>query len=519
MEKFAIYVALFFLSTTLNAQQLFHKTYFPDSVFSSVGISLLKCNNGDYLFLSDSYNGKYQMNLTRVDSSGNSKWCKSYYSSIDESPISLVKMNDTSFIIIKLNQVDSNLTNWFSFQSCLIKINENGDMIWNKKLLDPTFYYNIGIKKTIVKGSAIYCAGTCAVNDHYVPGTYPDTLQRGFIMKADTSGNLIWIKKYGDIKTIIEDFELTPDSGLILIGYTEALDTPNYKGNLIYFKTNLDGNVQWAKAWNQEGRLNTIVYDSSGFVVGGYLPSGISNGTSICFKIDGLGNVIWANYYSNVSGGDLTRIIKLNNGNLLFGKGFWSYWITDSVGLNPMVSFLMGSTVDDLKDFIAEPLGGVSAVGYMHPGISFYKTDSTYSACTVYHGPTIAYPLTLIIDSISMPVSTINAFLVDGNLNSQTVYLSDSVYCQTYAAINNVEEYPINIYPNPFTDFIIINLNNIESESVPIQLFDLTGRSIATTITKNQHKYILSTTRLVSGIYILKIAYKNLVLVKQIIKI
>ena len=114
-----------------------------------------------------------------------------------------------------------------------------------------------------------------------------------FLIKTDINGNELWNKTYGDSDTAYESgtcVEQTTDGGYVISG--EHSNSGFNRGFLI--KTKPNGDTLWVKMYeNSDSRFVTVRQTLDG----GY----IAGGNSKIFKVDSLGNVIWAKKYNGMS--------------------------------------------------------------------------------------------------------------------------------------------------------------------------------------------------------------------------
>ena len=95
------------------------------------------------------------------------------------------------------------------------------------------------------------------------------------------------------------------------------------------------------------------------------------------------------------------------------------------------------------------------------------------------------------------------------------IYESDP-FTFTPSDINNNEIQSIEVYPNPFTSNLRINLSNIESE-VNISLYDNKGALVRNYINVFQNEFTINRANLKNGIYSLKIQNQHINIRKKII--
>ncbi len=87
-------------------------------------------------------------------------------------------------------------------------------------------------------------------------------------------------------------------------------------------------------------------------------------------------------------------------------------------------------------------------------------------------------------------------------------------------SINNSNGNNLNVYPNPFTNNISIQMPSNTAKSVDVEIVDITGKIIYSenVLTNSLNEVIVNTNALTKGIYILKVLNDNQVFTKKIIK-
>jgi hypothetical protein len=95
----------------------------------------------------------------------------------------------------------------------------------------------------------------------------------------------------------------------------------------------------------------------------------------------------------------------------------------------------------------------------------------------------------------------------------------DTLYTgSTTAVANTAQAQPvINIFPNPTADMVAIQLMNMTTENIDIELYDMTGRMVQkTTIYQGSTIAYFDTKTLYNGEYIVRIPTKEGVIAKKV---
>lgn len=183
----------------------------------------------------------------------------------------------------------------------IIKINESGDLIWQKS------YFPDGEGKDI----------TNTPDGHYMitgrggwSGTNIDLL----VMKINTNGDTLWTNTF-DINEydIGNSIKRTRDNGFIIAGFTGKW-SPSSDRNIYLLKIDVNGNKIWDKIieWPYRTEANAVLQASDGgFIITGFYFAG--NRQFLILKTDSLGNEIDSDIIYNLDGEGFD-VIELSNG-------------------------------------------------------------------------------------------------------------------------------------------------------------------------------------------------------------
>lgn len=171
--------------------------------------------------------------------------------------------------------------------SYIIKFNSNGQRIWGTYLenyqLNSTGYQPASIS-TDIQGNICVCGLVTSCHDIFPTNTYmpvaSDTLERGFLLKFNPSGNLLWGTYYGVNKDRAEFVECATDGSIYMTGITNqpsgiatpGTSYPNHIGNTDFesyiVKFSADGQRIWGTYTNGLGRIGGIALTgNSGFYI------------------------------------------------------------------------------------------------------------------------------------------------------------------------------------------------------------------------------------------------------------
>ncbi|MBI5218771.1 MAG: T9SS type A sorting domain-containing protein [Bacteroidia bacterium] len=153
-------------------------------------------------------------------------------------------------------------------------------------------------------------------------GVFKDTMDI-FLMKTDIQGNIIWWKSFGGPKDdVCRDLKITNDNGFVILGYT--MNNTNGSDDVYFFKTDNSGNLLWEK------RYGTVRSDLGHSILplsdGGYILNAMSQGLVsdnydiYLIKTDNAGVMQWQRIYDTPDFEEMHDLKKTkDNGYILVG--------------------------------------------------------------------------------------------------------------------------------------------------------------------------------------------------------
>lgn len=202
---------------------------------------------------------------------------------------------------------------------------------------------------------------------------------------------------------------------------------------------------------------------------------------------------------------------------------------------NGNINYYSGSETGSIKfNFVTDSLGKIriktnsSLFGYTHPFITDVNKDGKYdlvlgtnlSGLQFYNNiedkinDTFVYTSGMVSGKLGLRTTAVLADItLDGKLEMLTgnssggliIFSEDPPPFQpVFIKNNSVENMTINLFPNPASNQIYINLPDMES-TVNVRMFNLLGRQVyAVDIVEDN--FIINTTHLSEGIYLLKVS-------------
>lgn len=195
------------------------------------GLNLIETSDGGFLivgYIDQFSNGNFDYYIVKTNSMGYYMWDKTFgYSGIDAA-YGAVETADKCYVI-----AGSTNTSQSGFKGWLIKVDSNGNQIWNRTYTGPM----PGSFRRIVKTSnGFTMVGSTDVLDE----------DRIWLVNVDENGTVIWSQIYGDNTTYcpVLDLIMTQDEGYALTGYTYSSEA---FCDLFLIKADKTGKM----AWNQ----------------------------------------------------------------------------------------------------------------------------------------------------------------------------------------------------------------------------------------------------------------------------
>ncbi len=199
-----------------------------------------------------------------------------------------------------------NVSAYFTtYSACyLVKTNPNGDTIWRKQFdFAPNIGNDVFTDLKELPDSNYLLVGT----------TYDSIIQNSdvFLAKIDTSGNLLWFKKYTHADNDQSaELKLTPDGKVIIVGNSSPNPNTTYN-DVLLIKTDLNGNLIWRKrfgdAFEEVYLTLEVVKNNTEYVLGGrhgYYSTGNPYFDMSIMRTDTAGNIIWQQQYGTPSGNE-----------------------------------------------------------------------------------------------------------------------------------------------------------------------------------------------------------------------
>lgn len=282
--------------------------------------------------------GGFDVLLILTDSSGNAVWEKVFGGSGDDGDhgVFIITTDDHDFIFVTgVASTDGDISgNNGATDIWLVRIDSTGNILW-QKCYGGSSYEDAHALLQLNDGGYIFTGHTLS-NDGDVSGLHSTGLEDGWVVRTDSSGNILWQRCLGGTNIDFIKGLCPGDNGsFILTGHTNSNDG-DISGNhgdydCWIIKLDSSGNTLWSKVYGgTTGDYPTYVTPDTagGYVVGAYSNSVNGDVTGNhgdfdywIFKIDTAGNLIWQKSYGG-SGGDREEAVMLTPDNAILVTGF-----------------------------------------------------------------------------------------------------------------------------------------------------------------------------------------------------
>ncbi len=298
--------------------------------YSDIKLVSIQETNGGYIILAthdqpiDPYHSNDTFFIIKIDSDFNELWANKY-TEIDFSGIVLRQTSDNGYIVAGEINVTDSLNQIF-----IARFDANGVRLW------ANIYSGYDSTDNLTFTSIHETAeGGCIVTGDYNAGA---SGYNALLLKVGSNGAKDWAREYaspGTESDVFSDVQQTVDGGYIVVGNYREPITFKWKGFII--KANSSGNKVWAKEYGTSGAVNDYFYSIEQTTDGGYL---IRGGT-----MDADANYRTTLVKTN-SAGEISSCSLLQDLNTIsvVGGGFGNIYSAGAAPVSPVSSFVASTT-------------------------------------------------------------------------------------------------------------------------------------------------------------------------------
>lgn len=393
---------------------------------SYVPVTITTTPDGGFVIALLDTNAQPQIQLLKLDQVGNIEWAKYFQADSPINTYPLCIMQDGSIFFSHGNL-------------CLKKISSTGILIWEKQ------YVNSGTTDYILPSQMLYHDSSL-----YIGGYYSNSYS-SFLIKTDTSGNIIWQKyNIGDIGASLNLFRVS-GGGVILstIQYSNNNDT-----RIASIAPN--GAVKWALTIPPPHFPLMLEVNSNKLIL-----CSKENNILKAIILDTLGNIVSAKSYHDSIAGNYFAASAITN------KGFW-------IGnVNNDKVWLMKANELGITDCFMQ---------------TFTPTIQSY---------------TLLPSNLTLSTATANTTLFDTTFTPQIITLTNFSSCGILS-INSLKETSIDIVfsPNPFSESTTLSIKSKEIlNNWSLLLYNSMAKKVKQITDIKENNVIIQKDNLKDGIY------------------
>ncbi len=274
--------------------------------------SIVQTYDGNYLLAGTTWSfgaGSSDYFITKINNNGEVIWAKTYGGTEYDFSHRVIQTNDGNYIVIGRSWSfgNSNGDIW------IIKINSSGEIIWQKSYGTSYLDTSYSIIETSDNGYLITGGSWSKENQSDV-----------IVIKINNNGDIVWQKMYGggDFDYSYSSIQ-TGDSGYIIIGTTKSFGAGD--SDCLIFKIDSTGNIEWQKALGGTNfdYLYTIkeVSDGNYISIGKTKSFGAGNSDILLLKLSLTGDLLNQKVYGGVAEDEGISLIEIiNEGFLLIGN-------------------------------------------------------------------------------------------------------------------------------------------------------------------------------------------------------
>ncbi len=256
---------------------------------------MLELPNGEILITGDQFTGNtndwYRVFLLKLSASGDSLWMRTYDSFWLDIPKAVVQTPDGGFLI----QGSGGAEGTCCRDLFLIKTDAEGNLLWQRTLgLTNEFRYSISGNFLLFDDGSLLIP--------FLSAPYGDSKAYAYLLKTDTSGNRLWLKRM--YRHVITEgppkLRKLPDGNLVMITVVDTIMPPYYNPFVVFLtKIDTSGNKIWEVKYEWPGSYlyfgNIEVTSGGDILIGGaFVDSEI---TAWISKVSADGQKLWEKTY------------------------------------------------------------------------------------------------------------------------------------------------------------------------------------------------------------------------------
>ncbi|MHA2250680.1 MAG: hypothetical protein ACXAD7_09965 [Candidatus Kariarchaeaceae archaeon] len=279
-------------------------------------------------------------------------WYKTYgYEGVHEFAEALVQTTDGGFVIAGSPREygflpDPGPVTLVKADSTLVKADSSGNMLWNKTIGRSVVEVN-GLVQTTDNGFAM-------VVDSQFDEEDEETIDEFWLIKTDGNGSMQWNQTYG--RGIMGSFVHTDDGGFALVHENSSL-----------IKTDHEGKIEWIQEISMDPKVLVQTKDH------GFAIAGLINSRAGLVKTDSEGNVQWSQWYGEYETVD--TLVQTSDGGFALGGGS-DMWLLKTVSNGTLQWTYFSDSSKRTIALVQTTDEGFALIGEAH--ISFSRGDDIF---------------------------------------------------------------------------------------------------------------------------------------------
>ncbi|WP_445722599.1 T9SS type A sorting domain-containing protein [Flavobacterium sp.] len=268
--------------------------------------------------------------IVKLNSQGDILWSKTYGCNNYDGVSSIIQTSDGNYVFAgNSTAINGDVTINHGYNDLwVVKINNTGSIIWQKSYGGSGYDYANDVRQT-TDGGYILCGASTSSNFDV---TFNQGSYDYWVVKLNTNGDLVWQKTFGgSLHDEAHSILQTNDGGYIVIGQSVSSngDINDHQGGIDCWiiKLNNVGSIIWKKSYGgfqNESAFQIIKSDDNGYIIAsdtnstnGFFAS--NNGLSdfYIFKINSNGVIIWQTIFGGSEYDYPKSIQSTNDGGLI----------------------------------------------------------------------------------------------------------------------------------------------------------------------------------------------------------
>lgn len=420
------------------------------------------------------------------------------------------------------------LTNSGNADVFIAKYDPNGNVMWAKNLIGSGDEHIVSVKTDNIGNVFVtgdFNSPTLSLGSLTLTNSGAEDI---FILKLDVNGNPLWTKNNNgsgsdysnhisvDVhgNSYITGSFYSPTISFSSFTFTNASSGTN---DLFITKYDPNGNVLWSKSyggvWTDVANSSLVDADGNLYFTGSFASPTITIGTST-FSLSGIGaNMFLAKFDQNFNTLWVQRSIGAGGRGYSLashGKGvFLLGYASGSMTINNYTLAPPSSSCDMTSLFLAkyDNNGNVLYAHMLDHGVGSNNGSGAQNSlcsdnsCNLYIGNSFSCgPFIIANDTLTVNISG----------SPQDPFVAKFQYCSTVDLSEFQENLEINIYPNPSSKFVNIDIGNFTSVC-ELDIYNSYGQKITSYNIVNE-KTIVNTEQFASGFYFYYLTRKGQVL-------